>query len=236
MLLYGCLKHTHLALSHQLWGQLLSEMSPFIGEKKPKNSCRRQMKEWRKAEHPSGTSWMLQMCSKQAANQGILLVMLLDLIVSVSHCLEHCHTVEPVSGRLWNPWCSFGLISESQWFCHLLQFSLHILFMGLLTQLFDVSCPMLPKTALQNTTSFSFETRVWTSQPIMEAHSPGLHVYTTVLMFARGKGTGGKKASHKSKYLLLLLLLLTFYAGIVKWRLAPVCLFHLVWFSNLLEA
>ncbi len=34
---------------------------------------------------------MFQMCSEQTTNRGILLVMLLDLIVSVSRCLEHCH-------------------------------------------------------------------------------------------------------------------------------------------------
>lgn len=40
---------THLALSHQSRRQLLSEMSPFIGKKKkPKNSCREQMKEFKK--------------------------------------------------------------------------------------------------------------------------------------------------------------------------------------------
>lgn len=38
----------------------------------------------------------------------ILLVILLDLIVSVSHCLEHFHTVWPVIGRLWNPDSNHG--------------------------------------------------------------------------------------------------------------------------------
>lgn len=74
-------------------------------------------------------------------------------------------------------------------------------------------------------------------QPTTEAHSPSLHVYTTAqcwlkIRTKKRKKTKNKRTLQVSKYLLLT----TFIAGMVPWRLAPVCLFHLVWFSNLLEA
>lgn len=100
----------------------------------------------------------------------------------------------------------------------------------------EFELPTLPKAALQRPFFFLFFflNRGLDSQRIMEAHSPSLHVYTTVEMLAWGKERGKKKekALQGSKYLLIT----TFIAGMVKWRLAPVCLFHLVWFSNLLEA
>lgn len=42
------------------------------------------------AEKKNEIGRMFQMSSKQAANHGILLVIPLGLIASVSHCLEHC--------------------------------------------------------------------------------------------------------------------------------------------------
>lgn len=121
------------------------------------NSCREQMKEkrngedWRNEAEKQQIRWMFQMCSKNKPQiKEFLLVMLLDLIVGVTLSWALSYNItrnwEVVKSFVLFFWSYFRLLSW--WlFCYLLQFCLHILFMGLLAQLFDVSlsCPCFLK-------------------------------------------------------------------------------------------
>lgn len=102
---------------------------------KPKSSCREQMKEmknWEWSRNKRDKADIKNHCGAVGFN-------------CVSHCLEHCHTVKTLIGRLWNPLYPLVLFQINHagcvaTFCNFVC----TMFMGLSFEL-----PTLPKGTLQ---------------------------------------------------------------------------------------